>query len=67
MGAQPMNRSTERGLPEETCPACVGHRRHTAEDWKAYHPNKGHGYQHGQGWSRKGLGKPDAGTNTSNV
>jgi hypothetical protein len=33
------------------CPACIGKRVHTKEDWKEYHALKGHGYTKEQGWS----------------
>src|SRR5262249_19302291 len=42
-----------------TCDACDAKRRHTPAEWRQYHPDAGHGYTEGQGWSHPDLEAAD--------
>lgn len=35
----------------ENCPACVGRRLHTTEEFARHHPAAGHGYVKEHGWT----------------
>jgi hypothetical protein len=45
--------------PAPGCPACEYRTRHTDEEWKVFHPDAGHGYRKGTGWSKPGLAPPE--------
>lgn len=38
--------------PDVACPACKDKRLHNAQDWRMFHPWKGHGYTKEQGQTR---------------
>jgi len=37
------------------CPACMTDSRHTAHEYREFHPLGGHGYTNSQGWTHPDL------------
>lgn len=41
--------------PNPDCPSCQAGSLHTEEHWRKFHPDAGHGFSAGQGWSKEGM------------
>jgi len=42
------------------CPACIGFRLHTENEWEQFHPLHGHGFTRETGWTHPELEKRTA-------